>query len=123
MGRWIRGSGWYPNFRQPPALPGKGSIRYSLEPVHEGFEVIGERAVSTFGQCHLAISLPQSGRGHHQNEPLLYARRTQTPAEQTRINSDCIRPCRLVALSSTTFSSLRIHRRAGAGFVIAFRKF
>ena len=46
MGRWIRGSGWYPNFRQPQLFR-KGSIRYTLEPVHEVFEVIGDRAVGT----------------------------------------------------------------------------
>lgn len=37
MGRWIKGSGWYPNFRQPQLFR-KGSMRYTLEPVHEGFE-------------------------------------------------------------------------------------
>jgi len=37
MGRWIRGSGWYPNFRQPQLFR-KGSLRYTHEPVHEGFE-------------------------------------------------------------------------------------
>ena len=46
MGRWIRGSGWYPNFRQPQLFR-KGSIRYTLEPVHEGFEVLGGRSVGT----------------------------------------------------------------------------
>jgi glycosyltransferase involved in cell wall biosynthesis len=46
MGRWIRGSGWYPNFRQPQFFR-KGSMRYTLEPVHEGFEVIGGRPVGT----------------------------------------------------------------------------
>jgi glycosyltransferase involved in cell wall biosynthesis len=46
MGRWIRGSGWYPNFRQPQFFR-KGSMRYTLEPVHEGFEVIGGKPVGT----------------------------------------------------------------------------
>ena len=46
MGRWIRGSGWYPNFRQPQLFR-KGSIRYTLEPVHEGFEVVGGGSVGT----------------------------------------------------------------------------
>lgn len=46
MGRWIRGSGWYPNFRQPQFFR-KGSIRYTLEPVHEGFEVLDRRSVGT----------------------------------------------------------------------------
>jgi glycosyltransferase involved in cell wall biosynthesis len=44
MGRWIRGSGWYPNYRQPQLFR-KGSIRYTPEPVHEGFEVLGGRTV------------------------------------------------------------------------------
>jgi glycosyltransferase involved in cell wall biosynthesis len=37
MGRWISGSGWYPNFRQPQLFR-KGAMRYTLEPVHEGYE-------------------------------------------------------------------------------------
>jgi glycosyltransferase involved in cell wall biosynthesis len=46
MGRWIRGSGWYPNFRQPQLFR-KGSMRYTLDPVHEGYEVLGGRSVGT----------------------------------------------------------------------------
>jgi glycosyltransferase involved in cell wall biosynthesis len=37
MGRWISGSGWYPNFRQPQLFR-RGAVRYTLEPVHEGYE-------------------------------------------------------------------------------------
>src|SRR3569832_1262822 len=37
MGRWISGSGWYPNFRQPQLFR-KGAMRYTLDPVHEGYE-------------------------------------------------------------------------------------
>jgi glycosyltransferase involved in cell wall biosynthesis len=44
MGRWIRGSGWHPNFRQPQLFR-KGSMRYTLEPVHEGYEVLGARSI------------------------------------------------------------------------------
>jgi glycosyltransferase involved in cell wall biosynthesis len=46
MGRWIKGSGWYPNFRQPQFFR-KGAMRYTLEPVHEGYETIGGRSVGT----------------------------------------------------------------------------
>jgi glycosyltransferase involved in cell wall biosynthesis len=46
MGRWIRGSGWYPNFRQPQLFR-KGSMRYTLEPVHEGFENLGGKPIGT----------------------------------------------------------------------------
>jgi glycosyltransferase involved in cell wall biosynthesis len=46
MGRWIRGSGWYPNFRQPQLFR-KDSMRYTLEPVHEGFENLSGRPIGT----------------------------------------------------------------------------
>ena len=44
MGRWIKGSGWYPNFRQPQLFR-KGAMRYTLEPVHEGFENLSGRPI------------------------------------------------------------------------------
>jgi glycosyltransferase involved in cell wall biosynthesis len=44
MGRWIRGSGWYPNFRQPQLFR-KGSMRYTLEPVHEGYENLSGKPI------------------------------------------------------------------------------
>jgi glycosyltransferase involved in cell wall biosynthesis len=46
MGRWIRGSGWFPNFRQPQLFR-KGSMHYTLEPVHEGFENLSGKPVGT----------------------------------------------------------------------------
>jgi len=46
MGRWIRGSGWYPNFRQPQLFR-KGSMRYTFEPVHESYEIVSAKPVGT----------------------------------------------------------------------------
>jgi glycosyltransferase involved in cell wall biosynthesis len=46
MGRWIKGSGWYPNFRQPQLFR-KSAMRYTLEPVHEGFEVLNAKPLGT----------------------------------------------------------------------------
>jgi glycosyltransferase involved in cell wall biosynthesis len=46
MGRWIRGSGWYPNFRQPQLFR-KASMRYLPESVHEGYEVLDAKPVGT----------------------------------------------------------------------------
>jgi glycosyltransferase involved in cell wall biosynthesis len=46
MGRWIKGSGWYPNFRQPQLFR-KGSMRYTLEPVHEGWENLSGNPLGT----------------------------------------------------------------------------
>jgi len=36
MGKWIKYSGWYPNFRQPQLFR-NGKMAYDLKPVHEGF--------------------------------------------------------------------------------------
>jgi len=36
MGRWIKHSGWYPNYRQPQLFR-KGKMVYDMKPVHEGF--------------------------------------------------------------------------------------
>jgi glycosyltransferase involved in cell wall biosynthesis len=46
MGRWIKGSGWYPNFRQPQLFR-KGAMRYTLEPVHEGYENLSGKPAGT----------------------------------------------------------------------------
>jgi glycosyltransferase involved in cell wall biosynthesis len=51
MGRWIKGSGWYPNFRQPQLFR-KGSLRYRNDPVHEGYELLTSR---TLGRLQNAI--------------------------------------------------------------------
>jgi glycosyltransferase involved in cell wall biosynthesis len=36
MGRWIKHSGWYPNYRQPQLFK-KGKMNYTMDAVHEGF--------------------------------------------------------------------------------------
>ena len=46
MGRWIRGSGWYPNFRQPQLFR-KGAMRYRPDLVHEGYEVLSDKPIGT----------------------------------------------------------------------------
>lgn len=36
MGRWIKHSGWYPNYRQPQLFR-RGAMTYDMKPVHEGY--------------------------------------------------------------------------------------
>jgi len=36
MGRWIKHSGWYPNFRQPQLFR-RGKMTYTMDQVHEGY--------------------------------------------------------------------------------------
>jgi glycosyltransferase involved in cell wall biosynthesis len=42
MGRWIRHSGWYPNFRQPQLFR-RGAMSYVDDPVHERYLLSGTR--------------------------------------------------------------------------------
>jgi glycosyltransferase involved in cell wall biosynthesis len=42
MGRWIKGSGWYPNFRQPQLFR-RSAMRYDTDPVHEGYVLLTDR--------------------------------------------------------------------------------
>ena len=42
MGKWIRHSGWYPNYRQPQLFR-KGKMRYDQKPVHEGYELLTDK--------------------------------------------------------------------------------
>jgi glycosyltransferase involved in cell wall biosynthesis len=53
MGRWIKGSGWYPNFRQPQLFR-KGAMRYTPDPVHEGYELLSGKPVG-----HLTSAIHQ----------------------------------------------------------------
>lgn len=46
MGRWIRHSGWYPNFRQPQLFR-KGTMSYDLKPVHEGYVLHTDKPIGT----------------------------------------------------------------------------
>jgi len=44
MGRWIRYSGWYPNYRQPQLFK-RGAMSYDLNPVHEGYVLHSNRPI------------------------------------------------------------------------------
>jgi len=39
MGKWIKHSGFYPNYRQPQLFR-NGAMRYKPDPVHEGYEIL-----------------------------------------------------------------------------------
>lgn len=44
MGRWIRHSGWYPNYRQPQLFR-NGSMAYDQKPVHEGYVLKSDKPI------------------------------------------------------------------------------
>jgi glycosyltransferase involved in cell wall biosynthesis len=46
MGRWIKHSGWYPNFRQPQLFR-KGTMHYDQKEVHENFIMVSKKPIGT----------------------------------------------------------------------------
>ena len=46
MGRWIKYSGWHPNFRQPQLFR-KGKMSYTMESVHEGYISHSNKEIGT----------------------------------------------------------------------------
>ena len=46
MGRWIRFSGWYPNFRQPQLFK-NGKMSYTMDSVHEGYVSHSNKDIGT----------------------------------------------------------------------------
>ena len=46
MGRWIKHSGWYPNFRQPQLFK-NGKMSYTMDSVHEGYTSHSNKEVGT----------------------------------------------------------------------------
>ena len=45
MGKWIKHSGWYPNFRQPQLFR-RGKMSYDLKLVHEGYISHSDKRIS-----------------------------------------------------------------------------
>jgi len=46
MGKWIKYSGWYPNYRQPQLFR-KGKMSYTLDSVHEGYISHSNKEIGT----------------------------------------------------------------------------
>ena len=46
MGKWVKHSGWYPNYRQPQLFR-RGALAYDNQPVHEGFDLFTTKPLGT----------------------------------------------------------------------------
>ena len=49
MGRWIKHSGWYPNYRQPQLFR-KGAMHYDQKEVHENYVLTSQKPIGTLTQ-------------------------------------------------------------------------
>ena len=50
MGRWIKHSGWYPNYRQPQLFK-NGKMKYTMDSVHEGFVSKSNKEIGHLKNC------------------------------------------------------------------------
>ena len=66
MGRWIRHSGWYPNFRQPQLFR-RGAMAYTLEPVHEGYRLLTGKPLGVLRNAIWQLPFATSTRGAQAN--------------------------------------------------------
>ena len=110
MGRWIRGSGWYPNFRQPQLFR-KGALRYTPEPVHEGFENLSGKPLGTLTNAIWQFPFRNLEEIIKQDEPLLLARDAEARG-QARVDGERARPRHLVVPQALHLQA-RFHRRLG----------
>ena len=56
MGRWIKYSGWHPNFRQPQLFK-KGKMSYTMEPVHEGFINHSKKEIGKINNIYILTNI------------------------------------------------------------------
>lgn len=64
MGRWIKHSGWYPNYRQPQLFR-KGRMHYDLKPVHEGYVLNSDKPVGHMKQAIWQFPFKDMGEVMH----------------------------------------------------------
>lgn len=119
MGRWIRHSGWYPNYRQPQLFL-KSSMQYDGLPVHEGYVM---KQGSRLGKLQNAIwQIPFGSVGEVLRKADRYSSLGATKLTSTKITVSSA-----LIHASWAFIKHYIFKRGfldGApGFVIAFGNF
>ena len=121
MGKWIKFSGWYPNFRQPQLFR-SGMMSYDNKPVHEGFISYSKKKI---GELNNEIwQFPYKNI----EEVMQKANRYSSLGAQ-KLNDNAKKGSILKALLHGTWAFIKHYifklgfLDGGAGFVIAFGNF
>jgi len=121
MGKWIKFSGWYPNFRQPQLFRA-GMMSYDNKPVHEGFISYSKKKI---GKLNNEIwQFPYKNI----EEVMQKANRYSSLGAQ-KLNDNAKKGSVLKALLHGTWAFIKHYifklgfLDGGAGFVIAFGNF
>ena len=121
MGKWIKYSGWYPNFRQPQLFRA-GTMSYDLKPVHEGYINHSNKAI---GQINNEIwQFPFKN-----TEEVIYKANRYSTLGAEKLLADGKNGSVMKAFFHGTWAFIKHYifklgiLDGGAGFVIAFGNF
>jgi len=121
MGKWIKFSGWYPNYRQPQLFK-KGAMNYDLKPVHEGYVMRSNKPLG-----HLKNSIWQFP--FKDFDEMIYKANRYSSLGVVKLQERSKKSSITIALLHATWAFIKHYifklgfLDGGAGFVIAFGNF
>ena len=121
MGRWIKYSGWFPNFRQPQLFK-KGKMSYTMESVHEGYISHSNKEIGTI--TNIIWQFPYKNTEEVMHKANRYSSLGVTKLEEKRVRGSVFKA---FLHGSWSFIKHYIFKLGfldgGPGFVIAFGNF
>ena len=121
MGRWIKYSGWHPNFRQPQLFK-KGKMSYTMESVHEGYISHSNKEIGTI--TNIIWQFPYKNTEEVIHKANRYSSLGVTKLEEKRVRGSVFKA---FLHGSWSFVKHYIFKLGfldgGPGFVIAFGNF
>jgi glycosyltransferase involved in cell wall biosynthesis len=121
MGRWIKYSGWFPNFRQPQLFK-KGKMSYTMESVHEGYISHSNKEIGTI--TNIIWQFPYKNTEEVMHKANRYSSLGITQLEEKRVRGSVFKA---FLHGSWSFIKHYIFKLGfldgGPGFVIAFGNF
>jgi hypothetical protein len=121
MGKWIKHSGWYPNFRQPQLFK-NGKMSYTSDDVHEGFISHSNKAIGILNNYILQFPFKNT-------EELVYKANRYSSLGVKKLQNKGVTGSVFKAFIHGSWSFIKHYifklgfLDGGAGFVIAFGNF
>ena len=121
MGRWIKHSGWYPNFRQPQLFK-NGKMSYTMDSVHEGYINHSNKRIGTIQNIIWQFPFKNT-------EEIMYKANRYSSLGVSKLQEKGVRGSILKAFLHGSWSFIKHYifklgfLDGGPGFVIAFGNF
>ena len=121
MGKWIKHSGWYPNYRQPQLFR-SGKMVYDLKSVHEGYISYSEKKIGVINNSIWQFPFKDT-------EEVIYKANRYSTLGVTKLQDKGIKGGIFKGFMHGIWSFLKHYifklgfLDGGAGFIIAFGNF